>query len=60
MYDILIKGGRVVADWPGLKQEIAWARAGGNLIMHCADITTFRRQLGPNLDALRSALGDAR
>ncbi len=44
--------------WPGIEQEIAWVRAGGNLIMHCADITTFRQQLGPNLDALRSALGD--
>ncbi len=46
--------------WPGLEQEIAWARAGGNLIMHASDLTTFRQQLTTNLAALRSALGDAR
>jgi 4-hydroxy-2-oxoheptanedioate aldolase len=52
--------GAGVHYWPGIQQEIAWARAGGNLIMHSADITTFRQELAPNLAALRSALGDAR
>src|SRR5262249_34991777 len=52
--------GAGVHYWPGLEQELVWARAGGNLIMHGADITTYRQQLGPNLAALRSALGDAR
>jgi 4-hydroxy-2-oxoheptanedioate aldolase len=52
--------GAGVHYWPGIQQEIAWARAGGNLIMHGADITAFRQQLIPNLAALRSALGDAR
>jgi 4-hydroxy-2-oxoheptanedioate aldolase len=51
--------GAGVHHWPGLQQEIAWARAGGNLIMHSAEITVFRQQLSSSLTALRSALGDA-
>ena len=35
-------------------------RAGGNLIMHSADLTFFRGQLVKELDALRAALGDTR
>jgi 4-hydroxy-2-oxoheptanedioate aldolase len=45
--------------FPGIQQEIAWVRAGGNLIMHSSDITTFRQLLAANLAALRSALGDS-
>ncbi len=52
--------GAGVHMWPGLEQEIAWVHAGGNLIMHGAEITTFGQQVVPNLAALRSALGDAR
>jgi 4-hydroxy-2-oxoheptanedioate aldolase len=44
--------------WPGIEQEIAWVRAGGNLIMHGSKLTTFRQQLAANLGALRAALGD--
>jgi 4-hydroxy-2-oxoheptanedioate aldolase len=52
--------GAGVHSWGGVEQAVAWARAGGNLIMHGAEITTFRQALVPNLAALRSALGDAR
>jgi 4-hydroxy-2-oxoheptanedioate aldolase len=45
--------------WPGIEQEIAWFRAGGNLIMHGSELTTFRQHLAANLGTLRSALGDA-
>lgn len=46
--------------WEGVDQEIAWSRAGANLIMHSADITFVRQHLQRNLDEIRSALGDAR
>ncbi len=42
--------------WPGTQKQLAWARAGGNLIMHASETTLFRQHLGPNLAALRSAL----
>jgi 2-keto-3-deoxy-L-rhamnonate aldolase RhmA len=50
--------GAGVHYWPGVEEEMAWVQAGGNLIMHSAEITAFRQQLGPNLAALRAALGD--
>jgi len=46
--------------WPGIERQLAWVRAGGNLIMHASETTLFRQQLGHNLAALRSALGEAR
>ena len=45
--------------FPGIQKQLAWTRAGGNLIMHSSDTTTFRQQLASNLAALRSALGDS-
>ena len=50
--------GAGVHYWPGVDEAIAWARAGGNMIMHPSEITTFRRELFANLGDLRSALGD--
>jgi len=46
--------------WEGIEQEVAWAKAGANLIMHSADLIFFRQQLARDLEALRSALGDSR
>jgi 2-keto-3-deoxy-L-rhamnonate aldolase RhmA len=45
--------------WEGIEQEVAWARAGANLIMHSADLIFFRQALARDLAALRAALGDA-
>lgn len=42
--------------WLGLDQEIAWARAGGNLIMHASDVALFGRTLKNDLEHLRKAL----
>lgn len=42
--------------WLGLEQEIAWARAGGNLIMHASDVALFGRTLKNDLEHLRKAL----
>jgi 2-keto-3-deoxy-L-rhamnonate aldolase RhmA len=42
--------------WLGLEQEIAWARAGGNLIMHSSDLATFSRTLKSDIEQLRKAL----
>jgi len=43
----------------GIQPQIAWARAGANLIVHDGDITSFARSAGADLAALRAALGDA-
>jgi 4-hydroxy-2-oxoheptanedioate aldolase len=42
--------------WLGLDQEIAFANAGGNLIMHSSDLTLFSRTLKNEIEALRKAL----
>jgi 2-keto-3-deoxy-L-rhamnonate aldolase RhmA len=42
--------------FPGIERQLAWVRAGGNLIMHGSELTTFREQLSSNVRALRSAL----
>lgn len=42
--------------WQGLEQEVAWSKAGGNLVMHASDVATFSRTLKNDLDALRQAL----
>ncbi|MFN0198844.1 MAG: HpcH/HpaI aldolase family protein [Planctomycetaceae bacterium] len=46
--------------WKGIDQEIAWAKAGGNLIMHSADLHLFEQQLTRELAEIRGALGDER
>src|SRR5947209_3962260 len=43
--------------WLGLEQEIAWARAGGNLVMHSSDLALFSRTLRADVEHLRQALG---
>jgi 2-keto-3-deoxy-L-rhamnonate aldolase RhmA len=46
--------------WEGAGQEIAWARAGANLIMHSSDLAFVGQHLERDLDEIRSALGDTR
>lgn len=43
--------------WLGLEQEITWAQAGGNLVMHSSDQTVFFRNLQSDIAHLRKALG---
>jgi 4-hydroxy-2-oxoheptanedioate aldolase len=42
--------------WLGLDQEIAWAKAGGNLVMHSSDLAAFSRTLKAEVEQLRKAL----
>lgn len=42
--------------WLGLEQEIAWAKAGGNLVMHASDVAIFSRTLKNDISFLRAAL----
>ena len=44
--------------WVGTAQEIAWCKAGGNLIMHSNDLMSFQKMLRAELNDIRSALGD--
>jgi 2-keto-3-deoxy-L-rhamnonate aldolase RhmA len=43
--------------WLGMEQEINWARAGGNLVMHSSDLAAFSRTLKSEIEHLRNALG---
>jgi 4-hydroxy-2-oxoheptanedioate aldolase len=46
--------------WLGLEQEVAWSKAGGNLVMHASDVATFSRTLKSDIEFLRKALdGDS-
>jgi 4-hydroxy-2-oxoheptanedioate aldolase len=49
--------GAGVHYWLGLEQEITWARAGGNLVMHSSDLAAFSRTLKTEIEHLRAALG---
>jgi 2-keto-3-deoxy-L-rhamnonate aldolase RhmA len=42
--------------WLGLEQEVTWARAGGNLVMHSSDLATFSRTLKTEIEQLRRSL----
>ena len=42
--------------WLGMEQEIAWSKAGGNLVMHSSDLATFSRTLKSEIQHLRSEL----
>jgi 4-hydroxy-2-oxoheptanedioate aldolase len=44
--------------WLGLEQEITWAKAGGNLVMHSSDVASFSRTLKSEIEQLRKALGE--
>jgi 4-hydroxy-2-oxoheptanedioate aldolase len=43
--------------WLGLDQEIKWAQAGGNLVMHSSDLASFSRTLKSEIEQLRRTLG---
>jgi 2-keto-3-deoxy-L-rhamnonate aldolase RhmA len=42
----------------GMDQEIDWAKAGANLIVHSGDIGLFESALKKDLAQMREALGD--
>ena len=44
----------------GMEQEIRWAQAGANLIIHSADAIAFRNTMHQEIEHLKAALGDAR
>ncbi len=46
--------------WLGLEQELTWAKAGGNLVMHSSDLASFNRTLKLEIDHLRTALAPRR
>src|SRR5262245_59358496 len=46
--------------WEGVAKEIAWSRAGANLIMHSSDLSLVGQNLKRDMVELRSALGDTR
>lgn len=48
--------GAGVHFWGGLEQEITWANAGGNLVMHASDIAAFTKTLKSEIEQLRRAL----
>src|SRR5262245_3944490 len=55
----IARGHRVGAGihyWLGLEQEVAWAKAGGNLVMHSSDVATVGRVLKAEITHLREAL----
>ena len=43
--------------WLSLEREIAWGKAGGNLVMHSSDLASFTRTLQSEFAQLRQALG---
>lgn len=42
--------------WLGLDKEVAWAKAGGNLVMHSSDVASFSRTLKGEIEQLRKSL----
>ena len=46
--------------WEEIDKEVEWSKAGGNLIMHSADVTLFQKQLKADMNELRMKLGDDR
>lgn len=42
--------------WLSVEQEITWAKAGGNLVMHASDLAAFSRTLKSEIEQLRKAL----
>lgn len=45
--------------WRGVHDELAWAAAGANLIMHSTDITLAAQHLTAELNELKAKLGDS-
>ncbi len=54
------KVGAGIHYWEGIDKEVEWSKAGGNLIMHSADVTLFQKQLKADMNELRTKLGDDR
>jgi 4-hydroxy-2-oxoheptanedioate aldolase len=52
------KVGAGIHYWLGLDQEITWAKAGGNLVMHSSDVAAFGRTLKSEIEQLRKALAE--
>jgi 4-hydroxy-2-oxoheptanedioate aldolase len=50
------KVGAGIHYWLSLEQEIEWAEAGGNLVMHSSDLAAFSRTLKSDIELLRKAL----
>jgi 4-hydroxy-2-oxoheptanedioate aldolase len=42
--------------WLGVEQQIAWARAGSNLIINSSDLHAFQQTMQREIQALREAL----
>lgn len=42
--------------WLGLEQEVNWARAGGNLVMHSSDVAILTQRLKGEIEQLRQSL----
>ena len=45
--------------WPSVEQEISWAKAGMNMIIHHSDMMLFKESMQDVLNQLRVALGDS-
>ena len=45
--------------WRGVHDELSWAAAGANLIMHSTDVTLITQHLTQELEELRAKLGDS-
>ena len=45
--------------WLNMEQEVAWAKAGANLVMHSSDLFAFSRTLKRDIEHLREALADS-
>jgi 4-hydroxy-2-oxoheptanedioate aldolase len=50
------KIGAGIHYWLGLDEEVNWAKAGGNLVMHSSDLATFSRTLKSDIESLRRSL----
>ena len=44
--------------WLGIEKEVAWSKAGGNLVMHSSDLAAFSRTLKTEIDYLKKSLED--
>ena len=52
------KGAGIHVTFDAIDQEIEWAKAGANIILHKADIILFREHIERELNQIRSALGE--
>ncbi|HOF40231.1 MAG TPA: aldolase/citrate lyase family protein [Candidatus Hydrogenedentes bacterium] len=45
--------------WDTIEQEVAWAKAGANLLLHSGDISLFSAALNKDIGHLKKAMGDS-